>query len=61
MTINSSGVSSSEKPPVLGSDEIDRILSMTLIANLGTIDNDGSIHLVPMWFLRIGNDICIPT
>jgi len=60
MTSHSSDVST-EKPPVLGSDEIDKILSMTLIANLGTIDNDGSIHLVPMWFLRVGNDICIPT
>lgn len=34
---------------------------MTLIANLGTINNDGGIHLIPMWFIRIGNDICIPT
>jgi nitroimidazol reductase NimA-like FMN-containing flavoprotein (pyridoxamine 5'-phosphate oxidase superfamily) len=62
MTSHSSDVSSStEKPPVLESDEIDKILSMTIIANLGTIDKDGSIHLVPMWFLRIENDICIPT
>ena len=62
MTTHSSDFSSStEKPPVLGSDEIYKILSMTLIANPGTIDNDGSIHLVPMWFLRIENDICIPT
>lgn len=60
MTSHSSGVST-EKPLVLGSDEIDKILSNTLIANLGTIDNDGGIHLIPMWFLRIGNDICIPT
>jgi nitroimidazol reductase NimA-like FMN-containing flavoprotein (pyridoxamine 5'-phosphate oxidase superfamily) len=50
------------KPPVLSSDEIDELLSMTLIANLATLDHDdGSIHLLPMWFLRIGNDICIPT
>jgi nitroimidazol reductase NimA-like FMN-containing flavoprotein (pyridoxamine 5'-phosphate oxidase superfamily) len=60
MTSHSSDVST-KKPLVLGSDEIDKILSMTLIANLGTIDNDGSIHLVPMWFLRVGNDSCIPT
>lgn len=60
MTSHSSDVST-EKPLVLGSDEIDKILSNTLIANLGTIDNDGGIHLIPMWFLRIGNDICIPT
>jgi general stress protein 26 len=60
MTSHSSHVST-EKPPVLGSDEITKILSKTLIANLGTIDNDGGIHLIPMWFLRIENDICIPT
>lgn len=34
---------------------------MTLIANLGTIDEDGAIHLIPMWFLRVENYICIPT
>jgi general stress protein 26 len=34
---------------------------MTLIANLATLNKDGSIHLLPMWFLRVGNDICIPT
>jgi nitroimidazol reductase NimA-like FMN-containing flavoprotein (pyridoxamine 5'-phosphate oxidase superfamily) len=49
------------KPPVLSSAEIDELLSKTLIANLGTLDNDGSIHILPMWFLRIDNDICIPT
>jgi nitroimidazol reductase NimA-like FMN-containing flavoprotein (pyridoxamine 5'-phosphate oxidase superfamily) len=47
------------KPPVLSSTDIDELLSKTLIANLATID--GGIHLLPMWFLRIGNDICIPT
>jgi nitroimidazol reductase NimA-like FMN-containing flavoprotein (pyridoxamine 5'-phosphate oxidase superfamily) len=49
------------KPPVLSSAEIDELLSKTLIANLATLDNDGGIHILPMWFLRIGNDICIPT
>lgn len=49
------------KPPILSSKEIDELLSMTLIANLATIDEDGSIHLLPMWFLRVENDICIPT
>jgi nitroimidazol reductase NimA-like FMN-containing flavoprotein (pyridoxamine 5'-phosphate oxidase superfamily) len=52
---------SADRPPVLSSTEIDELLSMTLIANLATLDQDGSIHLLPMWFLRIGNDICIPT
>jgi nitroimidazol reductase NimA-like FMN-containing flavoprotein (pyridoxamine 5'-phosphate oxidase superfamily) len=46
---------------VLSPAEIDELLSMTLIANLATLENDGSIHLLPMWFLRIGDDICIPT
>jgi general stress protein 26 len=32
-----------------------------LIANLATVDSNGTIHVLPMWFLRIGDDICIPT
>jgi nitroimidazol reductase NimA-like FMN-containing flavoprotein (pyridoxamine 5'-phosphate oxidase superfamily) len=51
----------SDGPLVLSSTEIDEILSKRLIANLATIDNDGGIHLLPMWFLRMNNDICIPT
>ena len=50
-----------DRPRVLSSTEIDKILSMTLIANLATLDHDGDIHLLPMWFLRVGNDIYIPT
>jgi nitroimidazol reductase NimA-like FMN-containing flavoprotein (pyridoxamine 5'-phosphate oxidase superfamily) len=49
------------RPLVLSPAEIDELLSMTLIANLATLDGDGSIHLLPMWFLRVGDDICIPT
>lgn len=49
------------RPPILTPAEIDELLSMTLIANLATLDDDGDIHIVPMWFLRLGNDICIPT
>jgi hypothetical protein len=49
------------KPLVLSSAEIDQLLSMTLIANLATLDDDRGIHLLPMWFMRVGNDICIPT
>jgi len=48
-------------PPVLAPAEIEKLLSMRLIANLATIDDDGGIHMVPMWFLRIADDICIPT
>jgi nitroimidazol reductase NimA-like FMN-containing flavoprotein (pyridoxamine 5'-phosphate oxidase superfamily) len=47
------------KPPILSSAEIDELLSKTLIANLATLDNDGGIHILPMWFLRIGNAICL--
>jgi nitroimidazol reductase NimA-like FMN-containing flavoprotein (pyridoxamine 5'-phosphate oxidase superfamily) len=46
---------------MLSSIEIDKLLSMTLIANLAIIDDDGGIHLLPMWFIRTGNEICIPT
>jgi nitroimidazol reductase NimA-like FMN-containing flavoprotein (pyridoxamine 5'-phosphate oxidase superfamily) len=60
MTIPSRN-STGNRPPVLSSAEIDNLLSMTLIANLATLDDDGGIHILPMWFLRIGNDICIPT
>ena len=49
------------KLPSLSSAEIDKILSMTLIADLATLGGYNSIHIVPMWFIRIGNDICIPT
>ena len=51
------------EPLVLSSVEIDKLLSMRLIANLATLNEDGSFHLMPMpmWFLRINNDICIPT
>src|SRR5207244_2220391 len=48
-----------DRPPGLA--EIQKLLSMRLIANLATIDDDGGIHLVPMWFLRVADDICIPT
>jgi nitroimidazol reductase NimA-like FMN-containing flavoprotein (pyridoxamine 5'-phosphate oxidase superfamily) len=61
MTSYSSPDPGENKPPVLNSIEIDELLSMTLIANLATIDEDGGVHLLPMWFLRMENDICIPT
>ena len=46
---------------LLSLPEIQKLFSMRLIANLATIDDDGGIHMVPMWFLRVANDICIPT
>ena len=48
-------------PPVLTPAGVDELLSMTLIANLATIEDDGDVHLFPMWFLRIENNICVPT
>src|SRR4051812_21820213 len=53
--------STANRPLVLSSAAIDELLSTTLIANLATLDDDGGIHLLPMWFMRVGNDICIPT
>ncbi len=50
-----------DRPPSLSAEEIDKLLSMTLIANLATLGEDDTIHIVPMWFIRIGNEICIPT
>ena len=58
---NSSPKAAPDRPPTFTSTEIDELLSMTLIANLATLDDDGGIHIVPMWFLRLGNAICIPT
>jgi nitroimidazol reductase NimA-like FMN-containing flavoprotein (pyridoxamine 5'-phosphate oxidase superfamily) len=50
-----------DRPPVLAPAEIEKLLTMRLIANLATIDDDGDIHIVPMWFLTVAEDICIPT
>ena len=59
--MDSNSSSENVKLPSLSSSEIDKILSMTLIANLATLGEDDTIHIVPMWFIRLGNDICIPT
>ena len=58
---NASRDSAANRPLVLSPAEIDDLLSMTLIANLATLDDDEGIHILPMWFLRIGNYVCIPT
>jgi nitroimidazol reductase NimA-like FMN-containing flavoprotein (pyridoxamine 5'-phosphate oxidase superfamily) len=50
-----------DRPHILTLTEIQSLLSKRLIANLATVNNDGSIHLVPMWFLLVDNNICIPT
>lgn len=59
--MDSNSSSENVKPPTLSSAEINKILSMTLFANLATLGEDNTIHIVPMWFIRLGNDICIPT
>ncbi len=58
--INRSRDAAADTPSILISIEIDKLLSMRLIANLATLDQDGGIHLLPMWFLRVGNDIYLP-
>jgi PPOX class probable F420-dependent enzyme len=37
------------------------LLDARLIANLATVDPDGSIHLVAMWFLWDGEALLLPT
>ena len=61
LMVSNSSSEKDVKPPSLTADEIDKLLSMTVIANLATLGQDDTIHIVPMWFIRIGNDICIPT
>jgi nitroimidazol reductase NimA-like FMN-containing flavoprotein (pyridoxamine 5'-phosphate oxidase superfamily) len=52
---------SSVTPPKLSSKEIDELLALRLIAKLATTDRSGTIHLVPMWFLRDSDRLLIPT
>ena len=50
-----------EEPDVLR-DELSReLLAARLVANLATLNSDGSIHLVGMWFLWDGEAILLPT
>jgi hypothetical protein len=53
--------SAANLPLVLSPGEIDDLLSMTLSANLTTLDYDWGTHILPIGFLRIGNYVCIPT
>jgi nitroimidazol reductase NimA-like FMN-containing flavoprotein (pyridoxamine 5'-phosphate oxidase superfamily) len=48
-------------PPRLTEEEIDQLLSMTLIANLATIDRAGTIHVVPIWYRHEPPHILMPT
>jgi PPOX class probable F420-dependent enzyme len=50
-----------EEPDVLR-DELSReLLEARLVANLATLNADGSVHLVGMWFLWDGEAILLPT
>jgi len=40
---------------------VNEMLDDRLVAALGTLDSDGKIHLVPMWFRREGETILLPT
>ena len=53
--------SSRQSPDVLTSALAKELLEAPLIATLATHYADGSIHLVPMWFLWDGRDVLIPT
>ena len=48
-------------PLALSPSEINALLELRLIANLASINPDGSIHLVAMWFRRDGDRILFPT
>jgi PPOX class probable F420-dependent enzyme len=48
-------------PLQLTQAEIDELLEARLIANLASINPNGSVHLVAMWFRREGDAILFPT
>jgi general stress protein 26 len=48
-------------PLQLSPAEIDELLEARLIANLASINPNGTVHLVAMWFRRDGDSILFPT
>ena len=50
-----------EERDVLSRPLVRELLGSRLIANLATIDPDGAVHLVGMWFLWDGEAILSPT
>ena len=48
-------------PLQLSPPEIDELLGARLIANLASINPNGTVHLVAMWFRRDGDSIFFPT
>jgi PPOX class probable F420-dependent enzyme len=53
--------SASVMPLRLSAAEIDALLEQRLIANLASVNPDGSVHLIAMWFRRDGDRILFPT
>jgi PPOX class probable F420-dependent enzyme len=50
-----------EERDFLGGELARELLAARLIANLATIEPDGSVHLVGMWFLWDGEALLLPT
>ena len=50
-----------EERDILGEEPTRGLLEARLIASLATLNADGSVHVVPMWFLRDGEALLIPT
>src|SRR5947209_6052300 len=48
-------------PLQLSPSEVDELLGARLIANLASINPNGTVHLVAMWFRRDGDSILFPT
>ncbi len=47
--------------PPLNEEELEAFFNQALIARLGSLNPDGSIHLVPVWFKYEDGDILIGT
>lgn len=45
----------------LSKDALAALLEGRYVASLGTLDRDGRIHIVPLWYRREGNHILLPT
>jgi PPOX class probable F420-dependent enzyme len=54
-------VSGSDEVELLGGALACELLEARLIANLATLNADGTIHLVPMWFLWEDDAVLMPT
>src|SRR5206468_3374680 len=50
-----------EERDLLGSELARELLHARLIANLATIERNGTVHLVGMWFLWDGEALLLPT